>query len=74
MSASSLEKTGSPKPIGIFLAHTKILAPTEFLSARTSLRYISRSFNIDSLGAKKGFLLTTSQFLNGMSISPNCLR
>ena len=57
MSASSLSKTGSPKPKGIFEASTEIDAPIESPSSLNWSMYFSSVGIKDSSGQKNGFEL-----------------
>ena len=72
MSASSLSKTGSPKPRGTLSAITLSKAPHEFPSFLTESKKLSKFLISDSFAAKKGFLSTKSQLSNFIFNDPIC--
>ena len=69
-SASSLSKTGSPRPIGQFSTLTPSLAPTELPSAISASNIEFNSSSFDSSAKKYLFVLGASRLILSALILP----
>ena len=68
MSASSLSRTGAPRPAGTPAATTSITAPVDEPALRTPSRKVSHSFAVSASGHQKGLFSTSPQSQRPRSI------
>ena len=69
-SASSLSKTGSPRPIGQFITLTPSFAPTELPSSISSSNIELRASNLESSAKKYLFDLAFFKLMVSAEIAP----